>query len=77
MASAVAKAQAAQGFQQHPDHPGCGKCLHFECNRVEKPVEYAPGYSLNRTTETLRCGIGQFKVGRTSVCREFVRKEKP
>lgn len=72
--SKVALAKAEQNFQMKPAHPRCADCQHFTMDREQIP--WSP-YSSNTWTResNLRCSLGGFKVGKTSVCRKFERKE--
>jgi hypothetical protein len=71
--SKVQHAKDSQGFQEKPVHPRCGDCQHFS-SEVER---WTPSWSKTEYVRehTLRCTLGGFKVGKSSVCSKFARKE--
>jgi hypothetical protein len=65
-------AKKMQGYMQKPILRNCANCKHFKMES-----ETISSYSFNYVRESnLRCGIGDFKVGKTSACNLWEWKER-
>lgn len=69
MATKLETIKAEMGFQKTA--PTCGNCKHFAFDLVTRKRYYG-----ECTVETmLRCGLGNFKVGKSNWCQRHERKE--
>lgn len=68
--SKVSEAKAAQGWRKKPDT--CVECSYFTVDCEERRIHpQARPYVIERN---LRCSLGGFKTGKTSICDRFEQK---
>jgi hypothetical protein len=60
-----------QEFQHKPVWPICGNCKSFKLDSIK---EKGWGDSVWVREKNLRCGIGNFKVGKSDTCKKHAPK---
>lgn len=71
--SPQAAAKAAQGFVAKPVPNSCSNCQHFTMDRTRRTYQTWNGVQEWTEEKNLRCSLGGFKVGKTSICKEHKR----
>lgn len=71
MATKLETIKAEMGFQK--EAPSCGNCKHFSAEKETRKGWRGQEFTIEKM---LRCGLGNFKVGKSNWCRRYERKEQ-
>lgn len=69
MATKLETIKGEMGFQKAA--PMCGNCKHFSCEQETREGLYGE-FTVDKM---MRCGLGNFKVGKSNWCQKHERKE--
>ena len=68
--SKQSEAKTNQDFQMKPVWPICRDCANFKFDQI-KETGFGSSYIREKN---LRCSLGNFKVGKTSTCKQHTQK---